>query len=269
MRKKEKQANSKQTNKRSRAKYECLPEIEALISLANGIPVDYEILLGFEDHFETIRSHYNLSTHFDKKTHEDLLIATGDVMVSDITYYEPVGVAAYKSAVKFSDLDLSMNLRHEAIFWLKFAAYYDTMIRNLKIFITLARKLDAVRKGKIKKSFIQMLDDFGKNKNDKSFELPTIEITVKPMIDSEGKLEIKIPAVFDVLNDINADRLRICEICNQIFWAKKKNSETCQKSCYNTLGQSRYRKKNREEINAKRRENYRRKKERENKDVSI
>ncbi len=52
-------------------------------------------------------------------------------------------------------------------------------------------------------------------------------------------------------------RLRRCVICSRIFWAENKNSSTEAETCRNALRQRRHRQKNKEEVNAKRRENYR------------
>lgn len=52
------------------------------------------------------------------------------------------------------------------------------------------------------------------------------------------------------------DRIRSCEICSRIFWANRKDSETCSPDCFNTLRQRRYRERNKEKVNRERRKNY-------------
>ena len=56
-------------------------------------------------------------------------------------------------------------------------------------------------------------------------------------------------------------RIRACEICEKIFWAKRTDAKTCKnKKCSNALSQRKYQNRNKDEINEKRRENYQYKK---------
>lgn len=76
----------------------------------------------------------------------------------------------------------------------------------------------------------------------------------------DDKGNIYLDGLAGVIHKIIPDRFRMCEICNLIFWAENKNSFTCSETCRNALRQRRHREKNKEEINTKRRENYRRNK---------
>lgn len=109
--------------------------------------------------------------------------------------------------------------------------------------------------------FAQALDDIRKGKREKS-DLERFTTVIIPYISDSNKIEMQSNTFFlEGVKGIDADRLRICEICNEIFWAKRKDSETCSKSCFNALRQRRHRERNKDEINAKRRENYKYKKE--------
>jgi hypothetical protein len=77
----------------------------------------------------------------------------------------------------------------------------------------------------------------------------------------EGTIGKVTNQVFQSYIGVDLDRVRACEICNRIFWAKNKKSETCSKPCLNALRQRRHRKTNKEAINKKRRDNYRRNKQ--------
>lgn len=55
--------------------------------------------------------------------------------------------------------------------------------------------------------------------------------------------------------------IRICEVCEKIFWAKREKSKTCSRVCTNILINREYRKTNKERINENRRLNYQSKKE--------
>ncbi len=75
----------------------------------------------------------------------------------------------------------------------------------------------------------------------------------------DGKLQKS--DLLAVVGNFDDSRLRSCEICNCIFWAENKNSFTCSETCRNALRQRRYRKKNKEDVNAKRRERYQQEKQ--------
>ncbi|HRH40367.1 MAG TPA: hypothetical protein PKY82_01895 [Pyrinomonadaceae bacterium] len=60
---------------------------------------------------------------------------------------------------------------------------------------------------------------------------------------------------FEILHNIPLSRIRCCEICKNIFWAKRSESATCSTPCLFTWRQRQYRQANRDEINKRRREN--------------
>jgi hypothetical protein len=49
--------------------------------------------------------------------------------------------------------------------------------------------------------------------------------------------------VFKALCDIDLDRLRICSICDHVFWAYRQDAQTCSVKCANTRRQRKYRAK--------------------------
>ncbi len=68
-----------------------------------------------------------------------------------------------------------------------------------------------------------------------------------------GKIDSEI---LKELDGCDLDRIRECVICSRLLWAENKNSFTCSSTCRNALRQRRHREKNKEKINAKRRDNY-------------
>lgn len=67
--------------------------------------------------------------------------------------------------------------------------------------------------------------------------------------------------VFIEDNQFEVRRIRLCDRCDKIFWAPNVNSRTCSKECRDALKQRKWRFRNREEYNLKRRENYSRNKQ--------
>jgi hypothetical protein len=83
-----------------------------------------------------------------------------------------------------------------------------------------------------------------------------IQTNTRFLLDNEGRICIKSDKIVEALNGVYLKRIRICEICNRIFWANRKDSKTCSKPCLNNYQQRQFRSKNKEEIKLKRQANY-------------
>lgn len=74
---------------------------------------------------------------------------------------------------------------------------------------------------------------------------------------ADNKLDFRPRKLVSVLQSIDARRLKICPICDQVFWAKRLNSKTCgDKKCVETLGGKTYHRENKDVINRRKREKY-------------
>ena len=76
-------------------------------------------------------------------------------------------------------------------------------------------------------------DNLGKGLN----TFPAINLASSQLwVNRSGRLEISLHRVHESLINCELHRFRRCVICNNVFWAKKLNAETCQKKCRDTLG---------------------------------
>ncbi|HEX8195903.1 MAG TPA: hypothetical protein VF571_06925 [Pyrinomonadaceae bacterium] len=62
-------------------------------------------------------------------------------------------------------------------------------------------------------------------------------------------------------NQIEVNRIRLCDNCHSIFWAVRSDSRACSKKCRDSFRQRRWREKDREKYKLMRKANYKRKKE--------
>lgn len=213
---------------RSRAKYKCPPMIENLIQMANDMPVNPS-LPTHEEYEKGFRPESKLKEPMTREEWEDLIIYSVKRLMNDtISLHEDAAVSAYKEALEPNPAWDSLVEKEEAKFYVKFAAFYESIVTNLKTFIQVVQIVDGVRTGKIDKS-----------------DIPPIQISVRPKIKSEREesdetLTIKSPTVIDVLNG-TYNRLRICEICKNIFWAERIDKKACSLDCANNLRVRRYR----------------------------
>jgi hypothetical protein len=72
----------------------------------------------------------------------------------------------------------------------------------------------------------------------------------------DSRINVVKSSFFLAIEGIDVRKLRSCEICGAFFWAKRATSKTCSSRCYNSLRQRRFRDKNSDELNARRRANY-------------
>lgn len=118
----------------------------------------------------------------------------------------------------FTDIEnQAKNHSHDSkTFHKTFARIYEAIRIDLEYFKNFCILVNQIRKG---------------NKQLKS--LPSLRTSIYPLITADNKISFNSFSL-NVLHDIDADRLRICEICSHIFWAKRADKETCSPDCANT-----------------------------------
>jgi hypothetical protein len=102
----------------------------------------------------------------------------------------------------------------------KFAIYYcEQVLLTMFIIRHLAKHFEEVRKGNIPKE------------TSTGFHIPVM-VNITP----QNKVSISAASEFlEAINKTDADRLRICEICQRVFWAKREDSKTCSPRCLSAL----------------------------------
>jgi hypothetical protein len=248
MQKKKKESKTEETEKKSRAKYKRPDEIGSLIDYVNAVPSNIPLLpsRNLEDIPPSATSaqiakqfRHNSQERFDRcfsafsPEYKDALI---EEIKEDVLKKNP-----------------AIGERHLPHLVLNIAvSRYDDIVAKRGILISIAKFYSELRKG----GCILEGDNALQNKDGEYFALPVIHIPLT-RDGTKGKVDTGIAAAF---HEVELDRLRMCEICSRLFWAENKNSFTCSETCRNALRQRNHRKKNKEEINAKRRQNYQTKK---------
>lgn len=57
-------------------------------------------------------------------------------------------------------------------------------------------------------------------------------------------------------NNIEADRIRVCKMCEKVFWASRNDMKTCNTKCANSLRQKQWRERNSDTYKENRRKKY-------------
>ncbi len=63
------------------------------------------------------------------------------------------------------------------------------------------------------------------------------------VVDDEGEFEINIDPLFIELRGVAASRIGVCQVCEHVFWAERKDQPCCSKACAHVLRNRRYRKR--------------------------
>lgn len=73
----------------------------------------------------------------------------------------------------------------------------------------------------------------------------------------ENKIVFSPSPIVRILQGVDARRLKLCPVCQDVFWAKKLNTTTCgKKDCVESVSGKKYHVENKEEINRKKRKKY-------------
>lgn len=83
------------------------------------------------------------------------------------------------------------------------------------------------------------------DKNDGKDEFSQImpALMVGTRIADDNTLRLEQTDLMKIIDGVNLERIRSCEICQRIFWAKRIESQTCSKKCLNALGARKHRQK--------------------------
>jgi hypothetical protein len=199
---------------------ECPPLLAELIDLVNLIPTDVELPeIEFSEYL--------------KISSEDLP-EFDDFPVTDISFL-PAELIVYleKSASKFLDNYDNMGEARKNLF--REANYYNDYkefrsIRNDLLYIA------------------------GKHAPKDSFFL---ESRTMVYTTNKGTFEILPSKLLEAIYGVERRRIRICDFCKKIYWAKRLDAQTCgNKRCSDVLSARKYQSRNKAEINRKRRTNY-------------
>jgi len=219
MPKKKKSEGLQQTEKKSRAKYKCHDDLEEILKIVNLVPPDADM----PNAGKVIEAFTNEWLLQEQKTDVDLWSDIFDECFKDFDRKAKTNIFNCwfnKSAKSNNDLD---RRRYKALLDAVIITYeeiYQTR-KNIKLVI------DSVSEKK-------------KKTENSSWHKPNLEISI-PIIEKDGEFRASLPVFLELISTINLDRLRACEICNRVFWAKREESKTCSAPCFGILRTRRYR----------------------------
>ena len=73
------------------------------------------------------------------------------------------------------------------------------------------------------------------------FYRPALEVKTKLRLNGQGVFILERNKLIEALECVEAQRIRTCPICEQIFWAGRLNQPACSKRCSHTLRNRKYR----------------------------
>jgi len=239
-----------QSKQKSRAKYKCPENLYNLIYWANLISLDLispdlfssdsplPMIAGFSDFFDVFMDKMPLPLtepseddfFFGANIEEYERMVVWELLIHSVgKHYRELIVELFNAA--FARLGKTpTNTLEEAVFLPEIVdnfirTYTDLRNAIIKI-IEIAKKLNEIREG---------------NKDKSSLQEPCEPAFF--YINENNKIDVReTDFLLKVLRGIDPDRLRFCKVCNQnIFWAKREDSETCSAKCFGRLRTKRYR----------------------------
>lgn len=267
MRKKEKRTEINQSKKTSRAKYQCPPLLSEIIEDVNRLPKNTSRTnknqeIGYVEGYNYSKSIIEfiqdfplfVNTHktiiqkafnkyfsplgFDAKLHIDLIVNEMAFLISS-EGFEELGLRPK---------ELATFLYH----W--FSAYVAKKGEDsLDDLVDFSCSIAEIQSGA--RNLKRLIRYKNVAKKRKKINLDKIEAEAFLVMRGTTVQTVK-SRFFEAIENVDTDRIRICDVCENIFWATRFDSKTCSKQCYNTFRQRQFREKNREELNANRRSNY-------------
>lgn len=240
---------TRKARKNSRAKYKCPDELDELIKLANLVPPDV-ILPDWEKVFDE-HTNYRFDDSREQRKEKFSLACQKTFDKCFEHFSEEVKRNVFYS---FADDALTRNpdidekRLIEVTQFIAVTTWYAEVrqirgdLRSLTNYFTHLRK--------VPKSEIGNPDFYG---NGQDFKLPDLKV---PLQINNTTIQVKLTGLAKAIDGVDGDRIRSCGVCSHIFWAKRRNAETCSPNCLNVLRQRRFREQNKEKVNARRRENY-------------
>lgn len=245
--KKKKESKTSPQKQKSRAKYDCPPELQRIIDLAASIPAN-QVLPDWKEvlvkHKETNKPENFANWHLKAKTRLKITVLWETYQECLQFLPKNLQIELVKLILKVINLDFPVVDEEE----------YEGQFKETVLFLQLVYVLRLYDNFRQVRAELQELVDFlieNRNKNslisnnDELFvprQMP--KFTIRPTFDEQCE-SIK-PLPFDLyaaIQKTNLNRLRACEICScsRIFWAKREDSKTCSAQCLNTLNVRRHR----------------------------
>lgn len=204
---------SESSSKRSRAKYKYPPKLKFLIDIVNLVPLNIKM-----NHFDD----------FDKNSKELFFAYLQTLPEGFRNYLRSVYVNTKVDLSKIPS-EISDELR---------SVYSD----GYKYGFMLGFYRSFYEKRKSIEKFINYVDRLQKGEKIDQISEPLIITTSIKFIKLSERVEANLTDFASLIGHFEADRLRICETCSLLFWAKRKESKTCSAKCYNNFRQKLYRK---------------------------
>lgn len=243
MRKKKSNLELEPKEKKSRAKYKCPDDLKEILKIVNSVPpgvtlpVARDVISKLEKTY-LVKHSVNRRSDLDDATYVDMWFEIVDECFKDF----------FDKNIKKDIFQFWFDRLREDLSKLKKAemALLYSVIDTYEYYRKTRKDVKAV---------INYV--FELNKNSPILHLYDTDLHTPLLFTQKNGETRATPQGFSkVIERIDLERLRACEICSRIFWANYKNSFTCSTPCLNALRQRRHREKNKEAINEKRRANY-------------
>ncbi len=219
--KKKVKQKAKPLEKKSRAKYDCPPELSEIIAIVNLVPLNIE-MKSFNSVLSQLEMEKSIRQSFSPEKTEpevDLRIEALKKCLHNlpedfqkyIKSYEPI-----LKAIQLKEYGRADGLEYGLI------SVYESFFQRWYSVKVFTERIKRERDGEVV-----------------SWEQESLYISAKILRD-EDRTEY-LSGFGGLIGKFKSDRLRICKICSRVFWAKREDSETCSSRCLNAFNVRNYR----------------------------
>ena len=207
------------TAKKIRAKYNCPPMLEELIEFVNLVPLNIEMRSAeknfneYKNNNEFVSYLRTLPKKFNDYLNESVSRLCQKQILEPSSEYSPQLTDTHKQILE--------------------DAYKNGVLKGLYVSFYEQRKSAM--------NFIAGVNRLQRGEPIGDLNNELMIMTAVDLIKIGGKVKANLTGFASVIGKFEAERLRVCEICNRLFWAKRRESKTCSAKCYNNYRQRLYR----------------------------
>ncbi len=248
MAKKKKESPALLQKQKSRAKYQCPPELLKLIDEVNLIPYETQ-MPNLRNELQVRKQALREQTGNEFATvsaSEILEICMKDLPKEFQEYLESVTIDC---GLPFGDKDCKSELKVEL--YVEYFNKRDSMLRLVeRLEWESQRTRQATEKHRLNKKVtfgpftIADWDELpipykSLVKKDNKYQITgvwdTLPLSITTVVRRNADGKLCITELADLIGKFDDSRLRKCKVCQRIYWAKRENSKTCSPRCLNVL----------------------------------
>lgn len=208
----------KPEKQKSRAKHQCPPKLADYLQKANLVDPAVQLQNSSEvmENFREIESPNGGPLKFGSVGYNNMLVNSFDELTRD-----------FSDDTKNAVLKLCLQLQQS-----KFPEYDREFLRSASYLLAITNWYADLRELRIS---LQEIAEYFAQLRKGEVPIPKLPY-VGSRIELDGTIaRVNLIGLASAIDGVDLDRIRKCEMCSRLFWAKRSDSKTCSAPCLNKL----------------------------------